>query len=168
MTNIKIKDSVLKEAAQNSFADFLNVIIDAINNGIGGHLDSDTMNELNADQITLLAYKTLCDEISVGGFVQLIYNGYGPFIFKNPFARILKNWGLVPLGQIIQKAHKYYGKYHSIIECEMDYDEFMALYEKCPEFDEFDDEFVASEDKYTYLIASYVDNNIHNFITIED
>lgn len=40
------------------------------------------MSELNADQMTLVAFKAMHDEVMDGGFVQLIYNGYGPFLFS--------------------------------------------------------------------------------------
>lgn len=168
MHTVVIKDKVLKAAASKGMSDFVNAVTDAINKSIGGNLTVETMSCLNSDQVTLMAYSIMREELMVGGFVQLIFNGYGPFIFKNPFARALKAWGLVPLGRIIQKAHKYYGKYHELIERDMSDDEFMALYEQCPEFDDYDDEFVENEDMFTSMIACYVDEHITNFVTIEE
>ena len=45
-------------------------------------------------------------------------------------------------------------------------EEFMALYEKFPEFDDFDDEFVENEEEWTSRVAFYIDEHIENFGTI--
>ncbi len=164
---IKIKEEILVQAAQESMDAFFEAVVEAIYSAIGGRLTAETMAELNADQITLLAYKMLRDELMEGGFVQLIHNGYGPFIFKNPFAKALKEWGVTELGKLVQKAYKQYGKYRDMIEREMTDEEFMALFEKCPEFDDLDDEFVISEERFTTMVAYYVDDNLGNFVEVE-
>lgn len=56
---------------------FLMLFHDRIMEAIGGRLDAETMPLLNGEQITLLAYVALRDEVMDGGFVQLIHNGYG-------------------------------------------------------------------------------------------
>ena len=93
MQTVVIKEKDIREAAQQGLPEFVEVVIGAINGAIGGELTPETMSALNSSQITLLAYDTLRRELMEGGFVQLIYNGYGPFIFKNPFAKVLKGWG---------------------------------------------------------------------------
>ena len=70
------------------------------------------MQQLTADQITLLAWSYLHQEVMEGGYIQLIYNGYGTFIFRNPFAVAMRNWGLRELYVHIRHAKKYYEKYH--------------------------------------------------------
>ncbi len=168
MHTVVIKDKVIREAAEKGLSEFLDAVIKAINDAIGGDLNAETMASLNPSQITLLAYDIMRIELMEGGFVQLIYNGYGPFIFKNPFAKVLKGWGLQELGRIVQKAHKYYGIYHSQIEQVTTDEDFMALYEQCPEFDEFDDDFVDNETVYTSQLAYYVDEHISDFVTVEE
>ena len=146
---------------------FVGCFVAAIKEAIGGELTGDNMSELNSDQITLLAWQTLHDEVMDGGFVQLIHNGYGPFIFKNPLAKALKLWGVRDLSKLIYDAHTLYNKYHEQIERECDEDEFMALFEQFPEFDDMDDEFVEQEEAWTEQIARYIDNNIEKFATIK-
>ena len=124
------------------------------------------MAELNADQITLLAWNVLHEEVMDGGFVQLIHNGYGPFIFKNPFAKAVKLWGLRDLSKLVYNAHTLYLKYREEIEVECDEDEFMAMFERYPEFDDMDDEFVENEEQWTEQIAQYVDDNLQKFAEI--
>ena len=80
----EVKDEALREAAGKGMDDFIAVIVDAIKKGVGGELSAETMPKLTADQITLLAYIMLRDELMDGGFIQLIHNGYGPFFFRNP------------------------------------------------------------------------------------
>ena len=164
---IRIKDSSLQQAAAEGMDAFVDVFVDAINAAIGNQLTVETMSELNSDQITLLAYRTLRDEVMDGGFVQLIHNGYGPFIFKNPFAKAIKQWGLRDLSKLIYNAHTLYIKYGAEIERECSDEEFMALFEQYEEFDEMDDTFVENEEDWTNMVAVYIDDHIENFATIE-
>lgn len=43
-------------------------------------------------------------------------------------------------------------------------EEFMALYEQMPEFDDYDDEFVVNEEHWQAQVAAYIDDHIDNFI----
>lgn len=134
---------------------------------IDGNLTAETMPKLNADEITLLAYQILRSELMEGGFVQLIQNGYGPFIFLNPFARAIREWGerLLPneacIGDVslkefskwLYKARKLYDQTRGFLETPTeDEDSFMALYEQAEEWDEFDDAFIDIEPSVTTLV----------------
>lgn len=167
MKEIRIKDARLQQAASEGMDAFVEVFVNAINEAIEGQLTTETMSELNSDQITLLAYSMLRDEVMDGGFVQLIHNGYGPFIFKNPFAKAIKQWGLRDLSKLIYNAHSLYVKYGAEIEKECTDEEFMALFEQYEEFDEMDDAFVENEEDWTNMVAVYIDDHIENFAVIE-
>jgi hypothetical protein len=166
MKEIRIKDARLQQAASEGMDAFVEVFVNAINEAIEGQLTTETMSELNSDQITLLAYSILRDEVMDGGFVQLIHNGYGPFIFKNPFAKAIKQWGLRALSKLIYNAHSLYVKYGAEIEKECSDEEFMALFEQYEEFDEMDDAFVENEEDWTNMVAVYIDDHIENFAVI--
>ena len=146
---------------------FVGCFVGAIKEAIGGELTAETMAELNSDQVTLLAWDVLHEEVMDGGFVQLIHNGYGPFIFKNPLAKALKLWGLRELSKLIYSAHTLYIKYGEQIERDCTDDEFMALFEQFPEFDDLDDTFVEEEENWTADIAHYIDENIERFANVE-
>lgn len=163
---IKIKDALLAQAAQEGMDEFVGVFVDAIHEAIGGELNAGNMSLLSADQITLLAYSYLRDEVMDGGFIQLIHNGLGGFIFLNPFARAIREWGLPTLSPIINGCHKLFKKYRAEIEADCTDDEFMALFEKYPEFDKYDDAFVEGEEEFTEAVARYVDEHIGNFATV--
>lgn len=167
MKQVIVKDEALRRAAGEGMDTFLRVFIDAIRDAIGGELTAETMAELSADQITLLAWDMMHEEVMDGGFVQLIHNGYGPFIFKNPLAKALKLWGLRDLSKLIYNAHTLYLKYHEAIECDCNDDEFMALFEQFPEFDDMDDEFVEQEEAWTEQIARYIDEHIERFALVK-
>jgi hypothetical protein len=166
MVEVQIKDADLQRAAEEGMDEFIKVFTDAIHQAIGGELSADNMGELNADQITLLGYVALRDEVMDGGFVQLIHNGLGPFVFRNPLDKALRNWGLQPLYKIINKCHRVYNMHHEEIEKDCTQEEFDALYERFPEFDDFDDAFVEGEEEFTAAVAHYVDEHIENFATI--
>jgi len=166
MKEIFIKDSILRASAEQGIDEFLQVFIDVINNSIGSELNAETMGELNTDQITLLAYSIVREEVMDGGFIQLIHNGYGGFIFKNPFAKVIKKWGLRDLSKLIYNVAPMYNLYHEELEKECTDEEFMALFEAYPKFDDFDDQFVENEEEWTNAIAHYVDEHIDSFATL--
>ena len=131
---------------------------------IGGTLDAQTMPSLTSDQITLLAYTMLHEEVMDGGFIQLIHNGLGPFIFLNPFAKAIRLWGkgtddeevLHDLSNLIYKGRKLFEKYGEELTRDCTDDEFMALFEQYPDFDDLDDEFVENEEDYSAAIERYI------------
>ena len=166
MIDVKVNDAGLQEAALKGMDEFIQVFVDGIHNAIGGELTAENMAELNAEQVTLLAWDTLHEELMDGGFVQLIHNGYGPFIFKNPFAKVLKLWGFRDLSKLIYDAHSLWIKYREELEKDCTDEEFMAMFESHPEFDDLDDEFVEHEEEWTSQIAEYIDNHIDQFAKI--
>lgn len=167
MKEVIVKDADLRKAADEGMDAFLKVFIDGIYAAVGGELTAEAMAELNSDQMTLLAYSILHEEVMDGGFVQLIHNGYGGFIFLNPFAKALKLWGMRDLSKMIYEAHTLYNKYRQEIEKDCSDDEFMELFERFAEFDDMDDQFVENEEEYTAQVACYVDEHIDRFAKIE-
>lgn len=167
MIEVKVKDGVLRSAAAEGMDAFVSVFVNAIYEAVGGKLTAENMAELNADQLTLLAYDAMHREVMDGGFVQLIHNGYGGFLFLNPVGKMLKEWGIRDLGRLVYDAGYEYKAHHEEIERDCTDEEFMALFEQFPQFDDMDDKFVENEEKWTGQVAQYVEENIDKFITIE-
>lgn len=163
---IRIPESEIIRAANEGMDAFIQVFNDAIMETIGGELNETTMQELNGEQITLLAYIILRNEVMDGGFVQLIHNGYGGFIFLNPFAKAMRLWGAHDFSKLVYKGRKLFEKYGEELTKECSDEEFMALFEQYPEFDVLDDEFVECEEEVTEIIARYVDEHIEQFAEI--
>ena len=122
---------------------------------VGGELTGESMAMLTSDEITLLAYCIMREEVMDGGLVQLIYNGYGAFIFLNPFAKAMRMWGLKDFSKLIYEGRAFYEAHNEEIEREMSDEEFMALFEQFPEADDFDDTFIEHEEEITTEVISY-------------
>ena len=164
---IKINDKDLATAANEGMDQFLTTIINAFKQQVGEEeLNAQAMQQLTADQITLWGYMILRDELMDGGFVQLIYNGYGPFFFDNPFAKAMRLWGLHDFSKLLYKAKKVYDEHKADLTKERSDEDFMALIEQYPEFDDLDDEFVEEEEDITSAVAYYVDEHMTDFVEI--
>mgnify|MGYP002624275609 CR=1 FL=1 len=164
--DIHIKESEVKAAAAAGMDDFVMLFHRHIMDAVGGTLDAKALQRLSGEQITLLAYVILRDEVMDGGFIQLIHNGYGGFIFLNPFAKAMRLWGLGGLSKLIYKGRKLFEAHADALTAECSDEDFMALYEQFPQFDDLDDEFVAQEEEWTAAVAHYVDDHLDHFAQI--
>ena len=163
---IEIKDAALQKAATEGMDEFIQVFTDRYKEEIGGELTAETMGRLTGEQHSLLAYQLFRDEIMTGGFIQLIQNGYGGYIFDNPFARVMREWGLDAFAKLIYKAKKIYDANRADLEKERDEDEFMAMYEQYEAFDDLEEEYFEMEEHTTDAVAHYVDEHIELFAKI--
>ena len=164
---VKIKEKDIREAAEQGMWAFVELVSQRTLDAIGGQLTAESMGRLNSDQITLLAYTMVREELMEGGFIQLIHNGYGPFIFLNPFAKAMRLWGAKEFSKLIYDGRALYEKHGKQLEKDCTDDEFMALYEQYEEFDELDDSFIDMEEEVTEVVAHYVDDHITDFILVE-
>lgn len=165
---IKVTDEALRRAASEGMDAFLRVFTDAYYQAMGGTLTAEAMPLLNASQHTLLAYTILRDELMEGGFCQLIQNGWGPYIFHNPVARALRDWGLDELAKVLYAARKVYDAHREDLERERTDEEFMAMYEQYEAFDDLEDRFLENEEEWTAQVAQYVDGHLELFAGIEN
>ena len=163
---IQIADNTLASAASKGMDEFLKTFTDAYLEAVGGNLNASGMDKLNGYQHTLLAYRFLSDEINEGGFVQLIQNGYGGYIFGNPVAKALKQFGAVEMGKLLYKAKEIYDANRERLERETSEDEFMAMYEEFEAFDDLEEQFFIVEEETTAAIARFVDENLAEFAEI--
>ncbi len=163
---IQIKDSQLATAAQKGMDEFLQAFTDAYLEAIGGNLTAENMSLLNGSQHTLLAHRFFQDEMRDGGFVQLIQNGYGGYIFSNPFAKAIKQFGAVELSKLVYKAKEIYDPNKTELERETTEEEFNAMYVDFEVFDDLEEMYFEMEERQTSLIAAYVDEHITDFAEI--
>ena len=163
---IQIKDAELAAEAAKGMDEFLHVFTDNYLIALGGGLTAENMSLLNGNQHTLLAYHFFTKEMREGGFVQLIQNGYGGYIFTNPFAKAIKQFGAIELAKLIYKAKEIYDPNKERLEKETTDEEFNALYVEFEVFDELEEIYFDIEEKQTSLIAAYVDEHIADFAEI--
>ena len=162
--NRLITDDMLRQGAEEGMDAFLKVFTDAYLNVIGGELTAETMPRLTGSQHVLLGYSILHEELMDGGFCQLIQNGYGPYIFDNPFAKAMRLWGMKEFSKVIYKAKEIYDKNKEDLTRERTDEEFMAMYEQYEQFDDLEDYFIENEEEITATIAYYVDEHIEEFL----
>ena len=158
---IKVKDEDLRRGAEAGMDEFLNVFIHKYLEVTGGVINAETMPLLNGYQHTLLGYHFFREEVLEGGFIQLIQNGYGPYIFDNPFAKAMRMFGAKDFSQLIYDAHR------EDLEKECSDDEFMAMYEQYEAFDDLEEAYMDMEERVTAQIAEYVDEHLEQFAGIE-
>ncbi len=160
---IQISEKQIIEAAEKGTAEFLKVFTDAYLNAVGGNITADNMDKLNGYQHTLVAHRFFSEEVNQGGFVQLIQNGYGGYIFDNPTAKALKQMGAKGLSKILYKAKEIYDANREALERETTEEEFNAMYVDFEQFDELEEKFFFIEEEETANIAQYVDENLEDF-----
>src|SRR5665647_2005967 len=157
---IQLNDIDLAAAAKKGMDEFLQVFTDAYLKEIGGELTAKTMPLLNGNQHTLLAWHFFSTEMRDGGFVQLIQNGYGGYIFANPFAKAIKQFGAIELSKLVYKAKEIYDPNKTELERETTEEEFNAMYVDFEVFDDLEEMYFEMEERQTSLIAAYVDEHL--------
>ena len=163
---ITIDKEDLNKALELGMDEYLQLFIDAYTYAIDNQLDSDKMESLNGEQHTLMAYDVFRREIMQGGFCQLIQNGYGPYLFDNPFAKVMRLWGVHDFSKLIYKAKTIYDEHRADLERERSDDDFMAMYMDYEAFDDLEDKYFEMEEEVTSLIAQYVQENTSLFAKI--
>lgn len=163
---IQIAETKIIEAAEKGMDEFLKVFTDAYLVELGGDITIDNIDKLNGYQHTLLALRFFAEEVNTGGFVQLIQNGYGGYVFDNPTAKSLKLMGAKGLSKILYKAKEIYDTHRKELERETSEEEFMAMYTDFEQFDELEEKFFYIEEEETGIIAQYVDENLEDFAEV--
>lgn len=78
----------------------------------------------------------------------------------------MRLWGLHDFSKLLYKAKKVYDEHKADLTKERSDEDFMALFEQYPEFDDLDDEFVEEEENITSAVAYYVDEHMADFVEI--
>ena len=164
---IRVKDEALQRGAEAGMDEFLKVFTDKYLEITGGVINAETMPLLNGIQLSLLGYHILREEVLEGGFIQLIQNGYGPYIFDNPFAKAMRLFGAKDFSKLIYDAKKIYDAHREDLEKERTDEEFMAMYEQYEAFDDIEEAYMEMEEMVTATIAEYVDEHLEQFAEIE-
>lgn len=165
---IVLADADLRAAAANGPVAFLGLFLDAIGNVTGDDFGAEEMASLNGNQHALNAFRILTDAFETGGFINLIQDGFGPYIFDNPFAKAMRLWGAHHLSQLVYKAKRVYDANRKELDNVADNDEdFALLFDKFqPLFEKIEMEVDAELPRAAAQIAAYVDEHIAEFASI--
>ena len=151
---------------ENNAWDFLFVFTDKYLEIAAGE-NREIMQDFTSSQHTLLAYNYFYGEVCNGGFIQLIQNGYGGYIFYNPFSEHLREWGAKKIAEIVDKAKVIYEQHKEKLEAQTSLEEFTKMYDEITDFEPLEDQFYEIMDKETEFIKNYVENNLTQFAVIE-
>ena len=164
---IEINDSALQEAALEGMDEFIQVFTTKYLEVLGGELKAENMGLLTGEQHALLSYQIFRDEVMSGGFCQLIQNGYGAYLFDNPFAKAMRLWGAKEFSKLVYKAKEIYDANREELEKERTDEEFMAMYEQFEVFDDIEETYFEMEELVTTQIAEYIDEHLELFAKIQ-
>ncbi|HBL34105.1 MAG TPA: hypothetical protein DDZ96_09865 [Porphyromonadaceae bacterium] len=146
--------------------EFLRTFTDAYLEAVDNDLNASNMEKLNGYQHALLAHRFFQGEINEGGFVQLIQNGYGSYLFDNPTAKAWRLFGAAKLSKLLYKAKEIYDKHRAELERETTDEQFMEMYVEFEQFDDLEEEFFLIEEEETSAIARFVDEHLADFAEI--
>lgn len=167
---ITVTDAELKQAASQNSKAFLQLFMDRYAAVVGDDFSAEKMQLLTGDQHVLLSYKIMMEEIEDGGFLQLIQDGYGPYIFDNPFAKAMRLYGAQNLSKLIYKAKKIYDinkkELTAPIETDEAYDLILEKY--ASKFEGIEEEIKMMEEFDADTLAHYVDEHIELFAKVVD
>jgi hypothetical protein len=153
---------------------FIQWVTDGYLATIGGALTAENMEMLSAEQHAVLCYRYVLDEVMEGGFIQLILNGYAPYVLEGPFPMVVKKeWGSVEgqekvmkdFSKLLYEVKKEYHKHLEELSQDMNDEEFMALYEQLEELNELGDDFLDEhQESVTPLVAKMIIENVEKYL----
>lgn len=137
---------------------FIQWVTDGYLAAIGGVLTADNMEMLSAEQHAMLCYRYVLDEVMEGGFIQLILNGYAPYVLEGPFPMVVKKeWEMKDFSKLLYEAKREYHKHQEELSRDMDDEEFMALYEQLEDLNELGDDFLDEhQEEVTPAVAKMI------------
>ncbi len=122
--------------------------------------------QFTLDQNILMAFSAFDDQVSNGGFIQLIENGYGTYIFDSPLSEYLNEWGAIETARIIDEARVIYHHKKEILEREKTLEEFAKLYQEHKDFEVLEDQYDKIITAERAIIKDHIKQNINRFAII--
>ncbi len=90
---------------------------------------------LNIFQHAIQALTLLEAQVRTGGYIQLIQNGYGEYIFENAWPEAYRYMQATKLADNLNQAKEIYMNNKEALEKELSLEEFTKLYDAFPQFD---------------------------------
>ena len=145
---------------------FIEWVTDGYLAAVGGALTEENMEMLSAEQHAVLCYRYVLDEVMEGGFIQLIMNGYAPYVLEGPFPMVVKKeWGMKEFSKLLYEVKKEYHKHQEELSKDMDEDEFMAMYEQLEDLNELGDDFLDEhQEEVSPAVAKMILENLEKFV----
>ena len=173
MVHLDKQEAQTKYETLNGIA-FIEWVTDGYLAAIGGGLTVENMDMLSAEQHAVLCYRYVLDEVMEGGFIQLIMNGYAPYVLEGPFPMVVKKqWGSVEgqekvmkdFSKLLYEVKKEYHKHQEELSQDMSDEDFMAMYEQLEELNELGDDFLDEhQEEVTPAVAKMIVENLDEYM----
>ncbi len=123
------------------------------------------INKLNNNQMVLITFLHLDSQVTNGGFVQLIYNGYGESVFETDFIKIIKSWGIEGIVNILDEVKQLYliNKEKIVGTPNDSWKEFSEKYTTFSEFEQYDEKYYKINDTDINKLRKYIEDNHKDF-----
>ena len=173
------KQQALEKYKELDSIGFIQWVTDGYLSAVGGALTSQNMEMLSAEQHAVLCYRYVLDEVMEGGFIQLILNGYAPYVLEGPFPMVVKKeWGaavandgqeLSPVmkgfSKLLYDVKKEYYKHQEELSRELSDEDFMALYEQLEDLNEMGDDFLDDhQEEVSPLVAKMIVESLDKYM----
>ena len=156
------------ESVKNDPFKYIHLLTDKYFQIISSEPTQQVLNKFTNDQNTLLAFIIMDGQVCNGGFIQLIENKYGSYIFDSPLAEYLTNWGAMKTAKTIDDARLIYHQKKAILEKEKTLEEFAKLYQDHPDFEELESRYYSQINSEREIIKQYIQSNIVQFTVVSD
>lgn len=159
------KNLLLKKYEENSASDFIFYVTDSYLKAVGGCLTADNMSMLSNDQHSLLCYRYILEEVMEGGFIQLIANGYAPYVLEGSFPYVVKKeWEMKDFSKLLYNVKREYYLHQAELLADMEEEDFMALYEQLEELNDYGDDFLDDfQEEVTPVVAKMIVDNLEKY-----
>lgn len=157
---LKVSRQTLEEA--KTADGYLQVLLDKYNE-VWRAAPDELLENFSEEQISFLMYGVLYNQVQNGGFLQLLFNGYAPYIFGSPLSQDLRRWGADALANLLDEVKEDCLKTAEEIGAkEKTLEALSQSYGQYPKFNEYDARF--SENDGTAQVKAYVESHLSDFI----
>lgn len=161
-----ISKEVIAAAGSDDW-EFIYAVLEPYQDAIEEAEDEETiLDQLTDDQHTLLIYDALYGQVTNGGFLQLIHNGYGQFVFDGVFIEDLRRWSLNETAALLIKAEAIYTEHKTFLEQDRELEAFSALYKEFTAFEPLDEAFYDIMDEEVARFRKYIETNLASFVKV--
>jgi hypothetical protein len=154
------------DAVSESPSDYILLLEDRLYSILASDHTGIIRQQFTTDQNVLLAFNLLDSQVCHGGFIQLIENGYGAYIFDSALSEQLDAWGAIEISSIIDKGRIIYHLKKNVLERKKSLEEFAKLYQEHPEFHDLENQFNNIIDAERKRIKEYISGHIDRFCCV--
>ena len=159
---LSIQASQLAKAQTN--LDYLQLILEKYNQ-LWADAPHQLIENFSEEQISFLMYGILHNQVSNGGFIQLVHNGFANYIFDSPLIASLKDWGAINLAEFLTRISNDCLMVSSKLNSsDKTLETLSNSYLMYPEFEAYDKEFYSNDGAME--IKNYIYNHLRDFILV--